>query len=87
MLSEAHRLSEDLMHVRVDFLQYDDRLVFSELTLANAGMQQPIDPPEANEWLGSLIDLSQAEDYARRGQKIAHALGWPPAPAASPGSA
>lgn len=79
LLAEARRLSEDLMHVRVDFLHYDDRLVFSELTLSNAAMRGPIHPPEANEWLGSLIDLSMEAEYAERGRAIAKALAWPPA--------
>ncbi|MDM7931210.1 ATP-grasp fold amidoligase family protein [Tabrizicola sp.] len=80
LLAEARRLSEDLMHVRVDFLHYDHRLVFSELTLSNAAMRTPIDPPEADEWLGGLVDLSREAEYAERGRAIAKALAWPPVP-------
>ena len=57
MLAEARRLAGDLMHVRVDFLHYDDRLVFSELTLSNNAMREPIEPPAMDLWVGSQIDL------------------------------
>jgi hypothetical protein len=80
ILDEARRLSADLLHVRVDFLHYDDRLVFSELTLSMNAMRAPIYPPEKDLWVGSLIDLSRAAEYAERGQAIAWHLGWPPTP-------
>ena len=44
MLAEARRLSEDFLHVRVDFLKFDGRLYFSELTFANLAARQPFMP-------------------------------------------
>src|SRR5690606_29771090 len=61
LLEESARLSEDFMHVRVDFLHCDDRLVFSELTFASSAARVPFDPIEANVTIGALIDLDRAE--------------------------
>ena len=80
LLAEARRLSADFMHIRVDFLHYDDRLVFSELTVSNNGMRSPIDPPDKDLWVGSHMDLSREAEYARLGQDIARQLAWPPSP-------
>ncbi len=83
MLEEAARLSEDFMHVRVDFLRCDDRLVFSELTFASSAARVPFTPVAANVMLGDMLDLERAQEYLDRGRCIARTLGWPvPAPVA-----
>jgi len=76
MLTEARRLSEDFMHVRVDFLKFDDRLVFSELTFASLAACHPFRPIEYNRELGTLINLDRAGEYLSRGRRIAGQLGW-----------
>ncbi len=76
VLEEARRLSEDFLQVRVDFLQFDDRLVFSELTFASLAARVPFEPLARNAELGALMDLSQAPAYLARGHRIADALGW-----------
>ena len=85
LFAEARRLSADFMHVRVDFLHYNDRLVFSELSLSNNGMRSPIEPHDQDLWVGSQIDLSREAEYARRGQDIAQELAWPPSPTKTSG--
>ena len=81
MLAEAARLSEDFMHVRVDFLRCDERLVFSELTFASNAARIPLTPLDANVTLGEMIDLDRADEYLERGREIARRLGWPVDPA------
>ncbi len=76
MIDEARRLSEDFMHVRVDFLSCGDRLTFSELTFSGGAARNPFDPITKNLELGRMIDLSRAPDYLDRGVRIAEKLGW-----------
>lgn len=74
MLAEARRLSADFMHVRVDFLEFDERLVFSELTFANKAAAAPYEPDEANFRLGALIDLDRAPEYLAHGRAVVDAM-------------
>ena len=76
VLAEARRLSEDFMLVRVDFLQFGDRLVFSELTFADSAARVPFEPLERNVELGARMNLSRAPEYLARGQRIAAELDW-----------
>jgi hypothetical protein len=76
MLAEARRLAEPFLYVRVDFLKFDDRLTFSELTFAPMGARIPLKPFEVNRRLGALIDLDRAPEYLERGRRIAAELGW-----------
>lgn len=75
LLAEARRLSEDFMHVRVDYLLFDDRIAFSELTFANLAARIPFEPAEWNLALGRRMDLTRAGEYLARGREIAAALG------------
>lgn len=77
ILAEAGRLSEDFLHVRVDFLQCDDRVVFSELTFASAAARVPFTPEHVNVEFGEMMDLDQAQEYLERGRIIASTLRWP----------
>ncbi len=77
MIGEARRLSEDFMHVRVDFLKYDGKLWFSELTFATLAACQPFRPDPLNRELGAMMNLARADDYLDRGSRIARRLGWP----------
>jgi hypothetical protein len=77
LLAEARLLSEDFMHVRVDYLHFDDRPTFSELTFANLAARIPFEPLEWNRELGARMDLSRASEYLARGRAIANALGSP----------
>jgi hypothetical protein len=77
LLSEARLLSEDFMHVRVDFLAFDGRLAFSELTFASMAARVPFQPPERNVELGARMDLSRAAEYLARGRAVADKLGAP----------
>jgi hypothetical protein len=70
MLAEARRLSEDFLHVRVDFMAFDDRLMFSELTFASLGARLPFEPHAANAALGARMDLARAPDLLARGRGI-----------------
>ena len=76
VLALARLLSEDFLHVRVDFLKFDDRLVFSELTFASLAACHPFRPIEYNRELGTLINLDRATEYLARGRRIANQLGW-----------
>lgn len=76
LIEEARRLSEDFMHVRVDFLQCGERILFSELTFSGGAARNPFVPLVKNVELGRMIDLDRAPDYLARGQRIAAALGW-----------
>lgn len=77
MVEEARRLSAPFLHVRVDFLQIDGQLYFSELTFAPMAARLPLVPVEKNRVLGDWIDLSAAPDCLARGEAIAAALGAP----------
>lgn len=81
LVAEARRLSEDFIHVRVDFLQVGDRLLFSELTFSGGAARNPFVPLTKNLEFGGMIDLSRAPIYLARGRRIAASLGWPTPPA------
>lgn len=74
MVAEAKRLSEDFLHVRVDFLQQGKKTYFSELTFSGGGARNPFVPYFHNEVLGEMLDLSHADAYLERGRRITHAL-------------
>ena len=77
VLALARLLSEDFLHVRVDFLKFDGRLVFSELTFANLAARIPFEPVEMNAELGAKIDLGRAAEALANGRRIAADPGWP----------
>ncbi len=77
ILAEARRLAAPFLHVRVDFLKFDGRLAFSELTFAAMGALLPFEPLEANIETGALMDLSQSESRLAAGRQTARRLGWP----------
>jgi hypothetical protein len=81
ILDEARRLSEDFLHVRVDFLKFDGRLLFSELTFASLAARVPYEPREVNAELGALMNLDAARDMLVRGRQVAAQLDWQPAAA------
>jgi hypothetical protein len=70
VLEEARRLSADFLHVRVDFMKFDDRLVFSELTFASLAARIPYEPLMVNAILGEMMDLRHAPELLRRGRRI-----------------
>lgn len=74
MVAEAKRLSEDFLHVRVDFLQQGDRTYFSELTFSGGGARNPFVPYIQNEVLGEMLDLSHADAYLERGRRVVERL-------------
>ena len=74
MLAEARRLSEDFMHVRVDFLECDGRVYFSELTFSGGGARNPFLPRMQNEAFGEMMDLRRAAEYCARGRAICSSL-------------
>ncbi|CAN5727173.1 hypothetical protein BH23PSE1_BH23PSE1_12380 [soil metagenome] len=93
MLAEARRLAEDFLHVRVDFLKFDGRLCFSELTFASMGARLPFEPREKNVAFGAMMYLGEAPRVLERGRRIAARLGYPAGagaegaqPAAVPGA-
>jgi len=57
MVEYSKILSKGFPHVRVDFLQADDKLYFTEMTFFPAGGRQPFDPEEYDYYLGSLLKL------------------------------
>jgi hypothetical protein len=77
MLAEARRLSEDFLHVRVDFLECDGQAYFSELTFAGGGARNPFLPRIQNEVFAEMMDLRRAEDYARLGRAVHSTLAMP----------
>lgn len=77
MLAEARRLSEDFMHVRVDFLECEGRVYFSELTFSGGGARNPFLPRIQNEAFGEMMDLRRAADYCARGRAISSTLAVP----------
>jgi hypothetical protein len=74
MIAEARRLSEDFLHVRVDFMECEGRLFFSELTFSGGGARNPFLPVLQNEALGERLDLGRAPELLERGTRIATAL-------------
>jgi hypothetical protein len=74
MVAEAKRLSEDFLHVRVDFLQQGNRTYFSELTFSGGGARNAFVPYFYNEVLGEMLELDRADAYLERGRRIATAL-------------
>ena len=74
LLSEARRLAESFMHVRVDYLKFDGRLTFSELTFSSLGARLPFTPIEVNAELGAMMDLRKAQEYQVRGEHVAAQL-------------
>ena len=70
------------MHVRVDYLHFDERLAFSELTFANLAARIPFEPPGRDAELGARMDLGRAAEYLARGEAIARRLGTPFEPVA-----
>lgn len=77
MLAEARRLSEDFLHVRVDFLECEGRVYFSELTFAGGGARNPFLPRIQNEVFAEMMDLQRAADYAALGRSISSLLATP----------
>jgi TupA-like ATPgrasp len=75
MIEEARRLSEDFLHVRVDFMQVGQRLLFSELTFSGGAARNPLVPLVRNVEIGALLDLRRAPEYLERGERIARQLG------------
>lgn len=58
MLKLAAKLSAGHKFLRVDLYQIENQIYFSELTFSPCGGMMPFDPPEWDEELGKLIDLS-----------------------------
>jgi hypothetical protein len=75
MLADARLLSEDFLHVRVDFFVHDDRTMFSELTFSSLAAVVNFDSDAANDEIGALMDLGRADAYLARGRRIAEAVG------------
>lgn len=74
LISEARRLAEGFLHVRVDYLKFDGRLTFSELTFSSLGARLPFTPVRVNEELGEKMDLRKAPEYLARGEHAAGRL-------------
>ena len=58
MLEIAARLSAGYKFLRVDLYQIENQIYFSEFTFSPCGGMMPFNPPEWDEELGKLIDLS-----------------------------
>jgi len=76
LIEEARRLSEDFIHVRVDFMQCGDRIMFSELTFSGGAARNPFMPLVKNVEFGDRIDLGRSSEYIERGERIASELDW-----------
>ncbi len=74
LLSEARRVAEGFLHVRVDYLRFDGRWVFSELTFSSLGARLPFTPIDVNARLGAMMDLNKAPEYLMRAQRVAAQL-------------
>ena len=74
LVSEARRLSADFMQVRVDFLKFDGRLTFSELTFSCNGARVPYTPDPQNAAMGALMDLTRSEHYLEIGRGAMQAM-------------
>lgn len=59
MIEIARKLSKDFPFVRVDLFMIEGRILFSELTFTPCSGMMPLEPKEADEWLGELIDLNK----------------------------
>jgi len=62
LLTYARKLSEQFMHVRVDFYIIDSKIYFGELTFTNGAGFDSISPKEFDEIMGSWIDLRKGEE-------------------------
>lgn len=74
IVSDARLLSEDFLHVRVDFMLAGDKVYLSELTFAGGAARVPFEPREMNRMMGDLIDLDSADVLLHRGIRIARLL-------------
>ena len=64
----AEKLAAGFEHVRVDlYLPGDGSVRFGEMTFTSCSGVNSWDPPEYNDYFGSLIDLSAYPAYARQG--------------------
>lgn len=57
MIEIAKRLSENLIHVRIDLYNLDGRIYFGEFTFHHAGGMVHFNPPEWNTKVGEMIKL------------------------------
>lgn len=57
MIEYAKILSKGFPHIRVDFIEENDKLFFTELTFFSAGGRIPLEPESFDEWLGGFIKL------------------------------
>ena len=57
MLDLAKKLSEKMIHVRVDFYVINEKIYFGELTFYNAGGHSEFNPPEWNKIFGDWMIL------------------------------
>lgn len=60
----AAKLSKGFTHVRVDLYEINGKVYFGEMTFTNASGLEPINPPEADNYLGDLWILP--EKYNKR---------------------
>jgi hypothetical protein len=74
IISDARKLSEDFLHVRVDFMLSGDTIYLSELTFAGGAARIPFEPREVNRMMGDLIDLGRADELLERGRQITGVL-------------
>lgn len=58
----AIKLAGDLPFIRVDMYNVNDKIYFSELTFSPCSGFMPFDPPEYDEYLGSLLKLPNKDD-------------------------
>jgi hypothetical protein len=59
MLEVARKLAKDFPFVRVDLYSINNQIYFGELTFTPANGVERFDPPQADYFLGKLIDLSK----------------------------
>ena len=59
MVEVARRLSQNIIHVRIDLYYINDKIYFGEYTFHNKGGIVNFTPPEWNQKLGELIHLPQ----------------------------
>lgn len=70
LVEEARRLSRCFLHVRVDILNCDGRLAFSELTFASMAARIPLVPLSFNEQFGEMMNLERAPEYLELGKSM-----------------
>lgn len=58
MLEIAKKLSEDFNFVRVDLMNVNEKVYFSELTFTPSAGIMPLAPADADERIGEWLDLS-----------------------------